>query len=812
MWILVSLIPLLLPVSIERRALSVERYALRSNQKPFLTDLVSTPALTYSYQFNLELGRVYLNLKNYPQAKRYLTKALNLAETDSEKGLVFYTLGRMFLFAQKPDSAVRYLGEVLKYNPSPGLDFLYTYGLALFELGKDEDAFSVLTNLYAQITIKRAFEWSKSGTELLTLLGLVALKTGKTDQAELYLVAIPESIRVRYLPEINYLLALVYYKKGELAKAQSSLSQIQDYANCDKMLKRKALLLLGTIQLKQGENLLACQTFETIIQDSFQYGKDHAYLMAGLANYRGERYDQAISLLESVRGLARSGELDLNEYSLYLLTQIYLKLKKYRLAIEKNYELRACFPKSEFLKTTIFQIGHLHYEHHNYSQAFREFKNFLNLFPDSPNAAQALLFCAQSAMRLNEPKIAIELLRQLLEKYPSSPYTPEAFYSIGVIQLDLKDYTNAKAHFSQVSASPFYPFALKGIGDAYFGLTQYDSALCFYQKACSSLYAEFAIGNWSGQYDTLLSDVRFAIATSELKLGKYANYIVMLDSYLKDYPFAYNAASLQYEIGQYFYERGEFLNGLREFYKVFDYNPTKTLMAKTYLAIAQTYFSLGVHERAITALNYIVTTFADTTSVIGALTLLAETYTQNLAYDSAINCYLQILTKYPNRNEAQTSLVNIASLYQKMNKTVEAKLTLDRLIKEYPNSSLLKSVYEKMIDLLISEGNLSYAETVINHYTQKFGAGPLPALQLGKIRKEQNRLEEAKKLFLQSAAELNEDSRAEALIFAADVCLKLSDTAEAQTRLNQAYNSAKDERIRIKCQELLNKLHSTQLR
>jgi TolA-binding protein len=570
------------------------------------------------------------------------------------------------------------------------------------------------------------------------------------------------------------------------------------------LLKRKTDLLFGTIQLERGNSLLAAQTFEAMIRDTVRLLQDQAYLRAGFANFRKQKYDVAIRFFQSLYNNFPNS--DLNEYGLFFLVQTYLRLKKNRLAIDKNRELASRFPKSKFLESTIFDIAKLHYRDRVYNQAFREFKNFLKLFPNSNHEAEATFLCAMSAIKINDGKTAEELLQQLLDNYnyPAFPYSSEAHYQIGKIQLANKNFVDAKKNFTQVSSGKFYPYSLKGIGDACFGLAQYDSAMKIFQRAESvliqSIISEPILSSYS---DTLLTDIRLALETVRLKTGKYPNYIEMLNSYLTKYPQSYNAPNLQFEIGLYYFERNDFVQAISQFYKVFNFIPEQSLAAKTHLFIARSYLNLQSPKRAATTFHYIVTNFSDTTAVTTALTSLAEIFNKNLAYDSAINCYLQLLEKYPKTKEAQISLLNIAGLYRKLGKTLEAKSTLDRLIREYPKSELLRPAYQQMIDLMITEGNLSYAETLANNFAQRFGQSPEVNLQLGKIRNEQNRFEESKKLFLSAAKHLKKDEKAEALIFAADAAIKLKDFPEAKKRLKQALRAAENERLKIRCRQLL---------
>lgn len=794
---------------------------LRQDQKPFITNSVRHPELLYSYQFNLELGQVYLNLKEHHLARRQFQKLLQLTASELDKGIALYYLGRSFLLSGDFDSAVKYLGKVLEHNSNPGLNFLYDYGIALYKIGRDEDAFTTLTNLFQQLQIEtvpnsqlykkrrhKIIEWQGNQYELLTLLGLLALKTKKDNQAIIFLEAIPAIQRQTSIPEANYLLALAYYQIRQLQKAESLLRESQKVL-LPLMLKLKAWLLLGTIQLEQGEEFLAIETFSKILQDTFRQFQDQAYLRSGIAKYRTNDYEDAIHYFQTL--INQFPESDLMEYGMFYSIQTYRKLKENRRAIEMKRELQTRFPQSKFLETAILDIAKLYYQERNFNSAFRELNNFLKLFNRSVHRSEVMYLCALSAIQIKEDSLAQVLLKQLVDSFPESPYHEEAIYRIGVLQLAKHQFESAKNNFCQIESGRFYPYSLKGIGDVYIGLANYDSAELYYHKAESVLIQaiqESPKGLLAIDYsDSLLADLRLSKETARLKAGKYTSYIEMLKYYLLHYPPSYHTPKLQFEIGLYYYEKRNYVEAIKEFYKVFNYIPDEPTKAKAHLFIARSQLNLNQIEDALKTFHYIITNFSDTATDIVALNYLAEIHTQSLAYDSAINCYLYLIEKYPKTKEAQKSLLDIAGIYKKLGKTTEAKLTLDRLIKEYPKSELHKPAYLEMIDLMITEGNLAYAETLTNQYNKKFGSDPMSTLQLGRIRSEQNRIEEAKNLFLSASAQLKGDHKAEVLFLVADASLKLSDTIEAKNCLKQAIQIAESERLKMKYQETLNRLH-----
>ncbi len=736
-------------------------------------------------------------------------------------------MGRTFLFEQKPESAVKYLGKVLDYSHNPGKNFLYHYGVALSLSGRYEDGLSALSNLLLQLKLdslqRRGFsfnperleKWSGNRDELLMLLGLVSLQTGKIEPAKKYLKMIPEKIRAEILPEANYLLAVIHNQNREFTEAESIIARtIKTYPE---YLQRKSNLLLGMVQLEQGNYSMATITFEMMARDTIQFLKDQAYLRAGFVNYRRRKFDYAAQFFQKLYDDFPNSAL--NEYGLFYLIQTYLKLNRSRLAVEKNQELATKFPKSEFLESTIFDIARILYQNRTFSQALREFKNYLKLFPKRENAEIAMFYAGVSAYQIDAEPAAIELFQQLVTDYPYSKHANEAYYRIGSYYLSKYDYNLALHYFLYMKYErdvhhELYSFSLKGIGDAYFGLTEYDKALRYYRRAERMLKTDQKLPPESGlfdegsiqQADTLLGDIHYSVEQVYWRKGRYTSYIDMLKKYLEKYPRSYQAAKLQMEIGLYYFEHNDFNQAINQFYRVFNFYPDAKLSAKTFLYIGRCQMHEAYLSSASGTFQHIITNYTDTASVIGAYMNLAEIYTKNLAYDKAIKSYLDLIENYPKSKEAENSFIALANLYQKLQKPLETKTMLDRLIKEYPGSDLLGKAYLQMVDILIKEGNLKYAETITNNFLKKFGPNPAIDLKLGKIREEQNRFEEARDLFLSAAQKSDKNEKAEALILAANATVKLKDYRKAKVLLNQALSQAEDERLRIKCLDLIEKL------
>jgi tol-pal system protein YbgF len=91
----------------------------------------------------------------------------------------------------------------------------------------------------------------------------------------------------------------------------------------------------------------------------------------------------------------------------------------------------------------------------NYVEASREFRSFIQQYPNHALAPNAWYWLGESYYATTNYPVALESFQQLLSQFPKSDKAPDALLKVGYSQLELKQTAAAKATLTQVTAK--YP-------------------------------------------------------------------------------------------------------------------------------------------------------------------------------------------------------------------------------------------------------------------------------------------------------------------------------------------------------------------
>ncbi|EIM04858.1 MULTISPECIES: tol-pal system protein YbgF [Rhodanobacter] len=91
----------------------------------------------------------------------------------------------------------------------------------------------------------------------------------------------------------------------------------------------------------------------------------------------------------------------------------------------------------------------------NYVEASREFRSFIQQYPNHALAPNAWYWLGESYYATTNYPVALESFQQLLSQFPQSDKAPDALLKVGYSQLELKQTAAAKATLTQVASK--YP-------------------------------------------------------------------------------------------------------------------------------------------------------------------------------------------------------------------------------------------------------------------------------------------------------------------------------------------------------------------
>jgi len=230
------------------------------------------------------------------------------------------------------------------------------------------------------------------------------------------------------------------------------------------------------------------------------------YKSLGLADRAQRKLDEA---LEECRKVARTRAADdpkLLEQCQFLTWKIYFEKGDLRAAVAVCMRLIKQFPESEYVDDALMTMARSEMENGNYARAIsvfrsllqvkgsvfrpdaqfhiaecyakmslgrpgpdgkpiinrayqdralQEYQNTVNLFPDSPYAAQAVVKTAEYYYENRQYERAIEVFERALAEYPDSRHVPTILLSYGKCLVRMRRFADAMARFQAVVTS--YP-------------------------------------------------------------------------------------------------------------------------------------------------------------------------------------------------------------------------------------------------------------------------------------------------------------------------------------------------------------------
>jgi TolA-binding protein len=211
-----------------------------------------------------------------------------------------------------------------------------------------------------------------------------------------------------------------------------------------------------------------------------------AYYWRGEAWYRLSSYEKAKDDYELFMGLPGSVLLKENKLVRYNLGYIYFNLKDYTNALNqlKSFESGVADIPQDVLADARCRIADCYYITTNYPLAISYYDRVIDY--GKMYADYALFQKGFSLGLMNNGKEKVNVMTSLTQKYPASPFVPNAIYERGRAYLVMEDFRDGEADFNTVitsySTSPFVPGAMVQLGLLYYNQGENEKAVAQYKK------------------------------------------------------------------------------------------------------------------------------------------------------------------------------------------------------------------------------------------------------------------------------------------------------------------------------------------
>jgi tetratricopeptide (TPR) repeat protein len=402
------------------------------------------------------------------------------------------------------------------------------------------------------------------------------------------------------------------------------------------------------------------------------------------------------------------GEIDsllffLDEYSIISPIAIYLKAE---IQYEKgNYDLATNLFLSD--TNTQYRIHALYgaawgkYRLEKYRESIDLFQRFLNIYKNGELRQFALYRLARSLLKLGEVK-SIDYFEKIIKEYPESQLKDDTYLLLGKIHLLLENLDKSIFYFKRLISehpdSKWIPYSYEYLGKIFIQKNDFKEALNYYS---SILKLEDAP-------EELTDEARYRTEEIKWKIGKYPTRLSMLKEFIRLYPESPRTPSLLLRIGGYYNAAARYERAIFYFNKIInDYSNSKDVI-DAILAISKAYLAMGETEKSTQLLEE---TLLNETNKKEEIHLeLAEIYYKIEKLEEAIKHYREISST----NILPYALYQIGSIYIELGLFREARIPLEQIINNFPESKYSGSAYLLIGETYLREGSLEEAVSIVD--------------------------------------------------------------------------------------------------
>ncbi len=364
------------------------------------------------------LGISYYNTDNPQKAVECLSKVTNKDDVLTQNSYFHIAMAQLALGDKKKarmafESASRY-----NYDKNISCDALYNYALVTYELSYSP------------------FNESVSAFER-------------------FLKEYPES---EYCSKVYEYLINVYLTTKNYQAAYNSIQKIGAKTDAIREAEERVLFGMGTTQIANRRYAEAASTFQTILSGK-SYNEDltvRSYFWNGECLYRLGKYEESVKNLKTYLAKTTSREQEEYGYAHYDLGYDYLKLGN---KTESNNWLRKFTMLSGVdpqMKVDAYnRIGDNYFSERNFKQAGDAYASAQTVADKVAGADYAMYQTGLIAGLQKNYNEKINVLKNLLAKYPKSEWADDALYEIANSYVALNENDNAIDAYTKVANS--YP-------------------------------------------------------------------------------------------------------------------------------------------------------------------------------------------------------------------------------------------------------------------------------------------------------------------------------------------------------------------
>jgi TolA-binding protein len=621
---------------------------------------------------------------NLDEAAKWLAQALAAGgDTAPEAG---HWLAKTLLKQKKYDEAQKIATQVL---PQAGdgpfaANLLFDQAEALYyQEGKRKDsvaAYGAVAQKFPQHAVAPQALYSSA----FTLLGLgdnAAALAG----ANAFLKAYPSDPLV---PEVKVVAAEADLQLNQFAEAEKLYDELlagqPSHADADQWKVRRALAL--NLQKKYADVIKALEPIASKLKTPDLIAQ--ADYLIGSSQFELHQYDAAAKSLQA--SLAAQPKWAQADDTLLALAATERQLNKPAEAIATVRKMLAEFPQSKQLDRAHFRLAEFALAAGDNKLAASEYQQVIEKWPASPLTPNAWHGLGWAELIGKNYQQSVDTLTKLIDKFPDNPLVPRARYHRGMARQQLKQFdagiedVQAFLKSNPPAAEKADALYVEGLCDV--GLQKYGPAIEIFRNILKD------DPKYAGA-DKVLYELAWALK-SENKDAEATEAFARLTKEFVDSPLTSEA---QFHVGESYYQNKDYAKAAEAYFAAEKKPGTPELGEKAAHKLAWAYYQQGQYEKAQQGFDYQLSKYPQGELAADALFMAAESLFKQNKYELAAAAYQKSLAKLPANKDLQV----LADLHAGQSLTHQQKWdaglkVLTAAAKDFPDSPYMAEIeYEQ---------------------------------------------------------------------------------------------------------------------
>lgn len=479
------------------------------------------------------------------------------------------------------------------------------------------------------------------------------------------------------------------------------------------------------------------------------------------------KFDSRAVRTDSVRVMFGNDlELPVVAAAWYQLGNAYKKSGQHEKAVEAYRQVIDVGSVAEDFKSLVqFQVAETRFLAKEYGEAAKEYKRYVELFPETKEAGKAYFYAGWSEFNTKEYDQSIETLNGMLAAYPQDRYAPDSQFRIASALYEKGDYAQAvemtQVVLDKYPNSPVIAQALYLKANAYDQMGRDAEAIKAYRDV-RNLY-----------------DRMFELLRGSFREGKNVDF--------ENYRQLFETSSLR--VAEIFRKTDQFEEAYQELIAAQETAEERFYKAKVQMRIGDNYMEWNKFDEAWTAYNQVIELYGDTPYPPNAQYQKGEAKYFAGDYAAAREDYLQLLEDYPDSDTGLRS----AALYsagwsaEKFGGVDQAIASYTQAVDNFPRSDQAPLCLLRIARLSYEQQKVDEAIEAYKAITESYQDTRHTAdayYGLGILYRDEDRKDEAVAAFSKVDRDARETYIA-ALIEAANIYISQDRTAEGRALLNQ---------------------------